>query len=457
MTTQPHDKAFLRQVSPSTATGSAHTRYPLSTSQSIVIGRDPNSCQIVLDSAHYQGVSRHHAEIRPIQGTGGSSLWQVCDLGSANGTYVNHQRVQGCQTLQAGDLISLGKQGADFIFEYQSSIPVHHARPLNIQPSDSLHLSQVLPVFSMRRDLRWKKLMIPGAIAVLFVVLMFDAIQSDPLRFMYLLGIFLAMAGYYLIYQLCGKSKPWWLIVGVVLATILFNFTFFGVFAFFFRQVLPGNVSELMQMQEQGASVNSLDFLVRMFFGAGLLEELTKALPVFALLFVGLKLKSPWRERIGVWEPLDGILLGTASAVGFTLQETLGEYVPRIMQQAMEGAGEGVALYFGLALLIPRIVGAIAGHMAYSGYFGYFIGLSVLKPRRRWQLLAIGYLTAATIHALWNSVEVFGPNAFIDTLLQAAAGILAFAFLIAAILKARQLSPTRSQNFATQYRPPNSP
>jgi RsiW-degrading membrane proteinase PrsW (M82 family) len=82
----------------------------------------------------------------------------------------------------------------------------------------------------------------------------------------------------------------------------------------------------------------------------------------------------------------------------------------------------------------------------------------VLKPSKRWQLLGIGYLTAATIHALWNSVTALTPhNLFTATLLQAAAGILAFAFLIAAILKARQLSPTRAQNFATQYRSPNSP
>ena len=37
----------------------------------------------------------------------------------------------------------------------------------------------------------------------------------------------------------------------------------------------------------------------------------------------------------------------------------------------------------GLQLLIPRILGSAAGHMAYSGYLGYFIGLSALKPRKR--------------------------------------------------------------------------
>jgi hypothetical protein len=150
---------------------------------------------------------------------------------------------------------------------------------------------------------------------------------------------------------------------------------------------------------------------------------------------------------VGVWEPLDGILLAAASAAGFTFIETLGQYVPGIVQQVTTQAGEGAGELVGVQLLIPRIIGSVAGHIAYSGYFGYFIGLSVLKPSKRWSLLAIGYLTAAFLHALWNASGAIG------NLVTAFAGILAYIFLMAAILKARQLSPTRSQNWATQYAP----
>ena len=69
-----------------------------------------------------------------------------------------------------------------------------------------------------------------------------------------------------------------------------------------------------------------------MFFGAGLMEELIKAVPVFIFLLLGRMLKSPWREAIGVWEPLDGILIATASAAGFTLIETNLHYVPDLVQ-----------------------------------------------------------------------------------------------------------------------------
>ncbi|MBA3924436.1 MAG: PrsW family intramembrane metalloprotease, partial [Nostocaceae cyanobacterium] len=184
--------------------------------------------------------------------------------------------------------------------------------------------------------------------------------------------------------------------------------------------------------------------LVHLFFGAGLLEELLKALPVFAAYFLGRLLKSPLRERIGVWEPLDGILLGAASALGFTLLETFGQYVPQAINSVGQQAGSGAGVLVGLQLLIPRILGSVSGHMAYSGYFGYFIGLSIIRPRQRWQILAIGYLTAAILHTLWDAA------AGLSIWLLVIVGVLSYVFLMAAILKARTLSPTRSQNFATR-------
>lgn len=78
--------AFLRMVA-----GSQEYSYSLLTTGEMVLGRDPNSCQIVLDSNVYSMVSRRHAVIRPSQTPDGRTSFLVCDLNSANGTYLNGQ------------------------------------------------------------------------------------------------------------------------------------------------------------------------------------------------------------------------------------------------------------------------------------------------------------------------------------------------------------------------------
>jgi RsiW-degrading membrane proteinase PrsW (M82 family) len=317
----------------------------------------------------------------------------------------------------------------------------------NRSQNKSLRLSQLIPIIGTQGDLQKKGFIIPGLLTVAVIVGLFETINNSQ-HFNLLLAVYLASIAYYFIYQLCGKYKPWWLLVGCAATTGLFLVipVVMKPFFYIFREILPGNPPK---------DPNFISTFIEMFFGAGLMEELIKVLPVFFVMWIGRDLKSPWRERIGVWEPLDGILLATASAVGFTLVETMGQYVPGTIVRVAKEAGVGTGELIGLQLLIPRILGSVAGHMAYSGYFGYFIGLSVLKPSKRWLILAIGYLTASTIHALWNSVGRVGGNVAIVA--QALAGILAYTFLIAAILKARQLSPTRSQNWATQYVNVNTP
>jgi RsiW-degrading membrane proteinase PrsW (M82 family) len=420
--------------------------YALSISQEMTIGRESN-CQIILDSTKYLSISRMHAVLRPLA----SGDWEVCDLNSANGTVVNDQRLQGCRKLRSGDQITLG-QNATFIFESEAQVATARdamppRTPAALTPaSNALSLSQLIPILSTGKDLRSKGYLLPGIVTVIAVVAMFATIGNFVL-FAGLLAAYIALGGFYVIYQLCGKSKPWWLLLGAAIMTAGLLLTpLFTVFVFVFRGVLPGNVAAVTE----GAGF--FRNLVAHFFGAGMFEELFKALPILAAYFIGTRLRSPWRERIGVWEPLDGILLGAASAVGFTLFETLLEYVPRIVGTVARDAGEGAAAFVGLQLLIPRILGSVAGHMAYSGYFGYFIGLSILKPANRWVILAIGYLTAAGLHGFWNASSSVSANRNTGLFVSAIVGVLSYTFLTAAILKARALSPSRSENFATRIK-----
>ncbi len=423
-TGQPAYQTFLIQIYPCKASESEKSQYPILPNQTTIVGRDPilcnmvvgsdpSLCNIFLDSTQYlQEVSRRHLQISPLesQPSNGTPAWTICDLKSSNGTYVNGQRLQGCQALQAHDRIKLGKKGPEFIFECQE-VSV-----------SNIGLSDVSPIFSKKLALHQQSVLVPGLVTVIFVVAMLATQNSNS--FLFVLAAYLALASHYVIHQLCHKHKPLWLLISLGLATSLPLLTDFHHFT---------DIGDLLQKQE-----NFLATIIKAFFKAGLFEELFKALPVLFVYWLGRLLQSPKRELIGVWEPMDGILLGTASATGFALVETFMLVNEQIHMNNTLAA---------LQLLIPLILGDIFGQVAYSGYFGYFIGLSALRPRKRWQFLGIGYLTSAVIHTLWYLVYELQKEhkllPLIDSLLLALIGSLAYIFLIAAILKARQLSPSQ--------------
>lgn len=460
--------ASLRQVSEEADRRSV---YPLIPYQTVSIGRDP-LCEMSIDAIRYTTVSRRHAEIRPVTTVDGAmgARWWLCDLNSSNGTFINEQKLVGCQVLQPGDRIVLGQQGPEYVFELlqgdgvtsgvsnervsnnsahsatEGSRLVPNMRSLRqtaepkrtLEMDDRVTMTQLFPIFSTGLDITRKAYILPALVTITAVVAMF-LVVGQPIWFNGILAGYLGLAAYYLVYQLCGKSKVWWVLLATGLMTVfLLRSPVFLLFVKVFREVLPG------AMPKANEPIN----VMNMFFGAGLMEELIKALPLFFICLLGLGRSTQWRDRYGIREPLDGILFGTASAMGFTLLETMGQYVPEIQNMALQ-AGIGVpdAQTQGLQLLIARLLGSIAGHMAYSGYFGYAIGLCVLKPDRIWLTLLSGYLTAATLHTLWNSVgglPIVGPFAL------ASIGLLSYALLAAAILKARTLSPNRDRNFATR-------
>lgn len=69
--------------------------------EGLVIGRDPDRADVVLYSAR---ISRQHCRIRAA-GKG----WEVEDLDSTNGVYVNGQRIEQERMLTVGDVIGLGR------------------------------------------------------------------------------------------------------------------------------------------------------------------------------------------------------------------------------------------------------------------------------------------------------------------------------------------------------------
>lgn len=173
---------------------------------------------------------------------------------------------------------------------------------------------------------------------------------------------------------------------------------------------------------------------VSALFDAGLPEELLKSLPIFLLLFWGFSLRGPRRELRGVTEPLDGIILGAATGAGFALAENLFNYIPTVM------FNQGGVSALGLILL--RSFDELSGHVAYAGFFGYFIGLAAMRPRHRARTILIGYLVAATAHGLWDSSSVLSPMN--PLILELSLALGSYLLLAAAVVKAREISPDQA-------------
>jgi hypothetical protein len=97
---------------------------PLDPRTPLSIGRDPAS-GLCLSQA--QGVSRHHALVRVSRTRAGQ--WLLCDLGSANGTYLEGARLRDCRPLSDGDEIRLGLQGPVLQFRAATASPASAASP----------------------------------------------------------------------------------------------------------------------------------------------------------------------------------------------------------------------------------------------------------------------------------------------------------------------------------------
>jgi RsiW-degrading membrane proteinase PrsW (M82 family) len=288
-------------------------------------------------------------------------------------------------------------------------------------------------------------------------------------NFLIMLALFLTMVSLYFIYRMIGKSKSWYILLGAAGFTAYYlwlfrvNHDFVWMYNFFHIQLAGG---------EPDDNASFITLFIQHFLGTGFFEETVKALPIFALVATARFMTPELRSKIGVEEPLDGILIGAASGGGFAVMETLLQYVPSNLvntwttialafrgvvgdqntsaamdkmtfDQLRELINQGSLLLGtapGIKSLIIRSIDLSFGHMAYAGYFGYFIGLSVLKPEQRWKILGIGLVSASIPHALWDTVVSM------DSLpIEAAIALLSYAVLAAAVLKAREISPNRSQ------------
>ena len=303
--------------------------------------------------------------------------------------------------------------------------------------SGEVSYTQMIPLASSPSDVIKKGYFIPAALLIL-------SFTTNPEWQLYAAAALLACGVYFYFYSLCGKRKPWWLGAGVAVFTgVLTVSPLWSLWCIPWNVLYPGE-------PKPDAAIPFFPLALQLMPGVGLREEMFKIIAVIVVYFVAQQSRSAAQSALKIAEPLDAILVAIASSLGFAFSETMFQYAPNAFHQMAEtlvkaGMGPQDAAFLGrtyaFQLIFQRSVLQIAGHAAYSGYFGYFVGLGIMKPKQRWQLWAIGLFSSALVHAFWDASK--------DATEYAIVGLLAYAGLIAAILKARQLSPTRAENFAT--------
>jgi RsiW-degrading membrane proteinase PrsW (M82 family) len=265
----------------------------------------------------------------------------------------------------------------------------------------------------------------------------------------YTLAIYIAFLATYYVNQMCGWPKRLWVLAVVGLATaLLMGSRLWPLWYVVFYNLIPGD-------RWENSSSTLVAQLAGWWFGTGLCEEGFKALPLIflALLGSGLgalsrhshgrssRIWASLRTRIGLCGPRDGIVMGVASGCGFFIYETLGQYVPKMMGE-MKHAGSQA--FNGLLLLLGRGLPELTGHSAYSGLFGYFIGLSVLRPRLAIYLLPLGWLSAAALHGAWDATGNIVASPFVQLAILLILALLSYGLLGAAIFKADEISAPRA-------------
>jgi RsiW-degrading membrane proteinase PrsW (M82 family) len=267
--------------------------------------------------------------------------------------------------------------------------------------------ADLLPFVTSFSELRRRSFLWPGVTLALFsaALLVLAALDSEAGFFWCLAGL-ISLGNLFLIYLWCGKKMPFPFILFVAMAA-------FG---------LDYLLSPL---------ISALEVALPSVIAPGLIEETVKALPLVAVLGIGVLLSHPLQREYGLREPLDGIILAAASATGFAFLETMFVYVPK----------------YGALISAPRLLVNIFGHIAYGGSLGYFVGLAALRHRRAIPAaiaVAIGFGLANLLHDLWDAMRFYGHGfAIMSPVHEVVIAVVCFVVLGSLIVKARELSPER--------------
>jgi len=388
--------------------------------EEITIGRGQSN-HIVFDGPDDKSVSRQHAIIKN-KTPGQDGEWIFKDQ-STNGTYLNGTKLLNQSfDLNDGDVLAFTKDKQDIRIKIKTQDQNVVEEKIN-KDETSASFTKIVPTANpgFLKEVTDQPFFLPAICTVLAAVFLFWALRINFTVYTTGLGIYLALMMLFFVRTISGMKVPFWLLGGTSLASIVLFYI--EVPWILLRMIFrPPFITMFME------SNIFLQQFIGHFIGAGLMEELFKVIPVFVFVIFKNKFNHLHLSGLsnGKVSPVLTMLIGVSSAVGFIFHETIFDYVPRFAAEQGE--------IIGLALLIPRFISGIAGHVGFSGIFSYYIGLAYYYKNFNPMLLIIGWVLASILHGLWNA----SPNLIISSSI----AIATFTIFMIYLIKAKKSFPT---------------
>ena len=133
-------------------------------------------------------------------------------------------------------------------------------------------------------------------------------------------------------------------------------------------------------------------------FTIGIPEELAKAIPIVAVAWI-------WRREWHTQTPRDYLFLGAVSGLVFGAAEAV-HYFTNVLG-SLSGNVNGLDLQDLTIQYIWRFLTDPIDHAMWAGITGYFIGLAITGPVRKYSVGFVGIGIAAVLHGLndWNPIN----------------------------------------------------
>jgi RsiW-degrading membrane proteinase PrsW (M82 family) len=133
-------------------------------------------------------------------------------------------------------------------------------------------------------------------------------------------------------------------------------------------------------------------------FTIGIPEELAKAIPIVVVAWI-------WRHYWNTQTPRDYLFLGAVSGLVFGAAEVV-HYFTDVLG-SVSGNATGPELQAITIQYVWRFLTDPIDHACWAGITGYFIGLAITGPVRKYSLGLVGIAIAAVLHGLndWNPIN----------------------------------------------------